>query len=253
MKFLLFFSFFLSSVVPYKTGLFIFFILTLIIKIRSRHCNYVAYFSPDLIILFKTMIQKFTCVPITDYDVTVVSDGTRDQINAKLSQIKDINSARIPKNSHITYLPDFPSLCHHLDDISILKMYNGKVYFMFFNSLEFVQEFIWDVLETYGQSIFNSSLPHQIQLKNAYFYFGLVQELELLNPFITNYTKRIVDDFNTVAMMVSDVLNKMGYMLGGVKAVYIDDIQLVGERSIALKKLMRNYPKVEKFELASLC
>ena len=49
------------------------------------------------------MIQKFTCVPITDYDVIVVSDGTKDQINSKLSQIKDLTNKRIPKihTSHI--------------------------------------------------------------------------------------------------------------------------------------------------------
>ena len=199
------------------------------------------------------MIQKFTCVPITDYDVIVVSDGTKDQINSKLSQIKDLTNKRIPKNSHITYLPNFTSLCQYLADISSLKSYNGKVYFMFFNGLDYIQEFIWDVLQTYGQSIFDSAQPHPVQLKNTYFYFGLTQELELLDPFIMNYTKRSIDDFNTVAMMVSDVLNKMGYMLGGVKAVYIDDLQLVGERSIAMKKLINNYPKVERFELASLC
>ncbi|EER35604.1 conserved hypothetical protein [Candida tropicalis MYA-3404] len=199
------------------------------------------------------MIQKFTCVPITDYDVIVVSDGTKDQINSKLSQIKDLTNKRIPKNSHITYLPNFTSLCQYLADNSSSKSYNGKVYFMFFNGLDYIQEFIWDVLQTYGQSIFDSTQPHPVQLKNTYFYFGLKQESELLDPFIMNYSKRNIDDFNTVAMMVSDVLNKMGYMLGGVKAVYIDDLQLVGERSIAMKKLINNYPKVERFELASLC
>ncbi|RCK59565.1 hypothetical protein Cantr_07387 [Candida viswanathii] len=199
------------------------------------------------------MIQKFTCVPITDYDVIVVSDGTRDQIDAKLSQIKDISNKHIPKNSHVTYLSDFPSLTHHLSSTGSRKSYNGRVYFMFFNGLDYIQEFIWDVLETYGQSIFDSRQPRPVQLKNAYFYFGLVQELELLDPFVLSYKKRSVDDFNTVAVMVSDVLKKMGDMLGGVKAVYIDDVQLVGERSIALKQLIRNYPKVEKFELATLC
>ena len=132
------------------------------------------------------MIQKFTCVPITDYDVIVVSDGTKDQINSKLSKIKDLTNKRIPKNSHITYLPNFTSLCQYLADNSSLKSYNGKVYFMFFNCLDYIQEFIWDVLQTYGQSIFDSTQPHTVQLKNTYFYFGLKQELELLDPFIMN-------------------------------------------------------------------
>lgn len=64
------------------------------------------------------------------------------------------------------------------------------------------------------------------------------------------YTNHSVYDFSTAALVVSDVLNKLGYAVAKVKVVYIEDSELLGERSIVMKKLVINHPKVQKFELS---
>ncbi|EMG46135.1 hypothetical protein G210_3629 [Candida maltosa Xu316] len=60
-----------------------------------------------------------------------------------------------------------------------------------------------------------------------------------------------MDYFNILANIVNDVLKKMNFMVNRIRNVYIDDMELAGERSVPLKRLVNNYPKVEGFQLSS--
>lgn len=189
------------------------------------------------------MISRFSCVPIFDNDVLVVSDETNDQIQSTLYKLTDITDAIITENCHITHLQDFKSLTPYLSfETSILR----NVYFMFFNSLDYIHDIIAEALDYYYE------LNQPVQLENAFFYFGLNQNHypEQLDPFVMGYTNHSVYDFSTAALVVSDVLNKLGYAVAKVKVVYIEDSELLGERSIVMKKLVINHPKVQKFELS---
>lgn len=197
------------------------------------------------------MIQKFICVPIAASDVFVISDGTSDQIESTLTQITDVTDQKIPDDCHIIHLADLQSLSPYLMYASLnSNFYSRRVYFMFFNSLDYIHDIISDALE----SSFKLSDPTPIQLKNAFFYFRFnrFNKFQQLDPFDMHYRKHEINDFTTAAIMVSQVLNKLRYLLAEVKTVCIDDKKLVGERDISLKRLVSNYSNVDKFELTSL-
>ncbi len=166
------------------------------------------------------MIQKFTCVPATDYDVIVVSNGTESQIKSRVTTAK---------TARITYLHDLPSLSSYLSEV---PNFTGKIIFMFFDGVQYIQDFICDAIDLYGKTPFSL-------IQNAYFYFDKLDPVNLDLQ------------FNTVAVIVHDVLKKSNYMLDRIRGVYIDDLLLVGDRSIPMKRLICNFPNVEKFVLQS--
>ncbi|CAX42157.1 conserved hypothetical protein [Candida dubliniensis CD36] len=168
------------------------------------------------------MIQKFTCVPATDYDVIVVSNGTKSQIQSKVA---------VAKPARITYLHDLPSLSSYLSEV---PNFTGKIIFMFFDGVQYIQDFICDAIDLYGKTPFSL-------VQNAYFYFDKLE----------NDPVNLDLQFNTVAVIVNDVLKKSNFMLDRVRGVYIDDLSLVGDRSFSMKRLICNFPNVEKFVLQS--
>ena len=197
------------------------------------------------------MMQKFICVPKAESDVFVISDGTNDQIESTLSQITDISDQKIPDDCHIIRLADLQSLSPYLIYASLnSRFYSRRVYFMFLNSLNYIHEIISDSLV----SSFKLSSRSPIQLKNAFFCFRFnrFNKFQQLDPFDMHYRKHKINEFNTAAMIISQVLNKLRYLLAEVKTVYIDDQELAGERDISLKRLVSNYSNADKFELTSL-
>ncbi|EGW35410.1 uncharacterized protein SPAPADRAFT_58628 [Spathaspora passalidarum NRRL Y-27907] len=206
------------------------------------------------------MIQKFTCVPRSDYDVVIVSNGTVAQISAKVSQINgQLSQNEIPTNSHITYLDSFKSLIAHLHTHTADQRFKGKVIFMFFNGLEFIQEVIGDLIDHYSRFMLMSysSKNQKIEkLDNVYFYFdSSISEAptEPSDPYdMFMYNNHSYEyHFNTVAIIANDIIKKMNFMIGRIRGVYIDDVNLHGERMIPLQHIHRNFPKVERIDLSS--
>ncbi|RLV96365.1 hypothetical protein JA1_000330 [Spathaspora sp. JA1] len=207
------------------------------------------------------MIQKFTCVPKSDYDVVIISNGTEAQISAKVSQINNhLSNNEIPVNSRVTYLSNFKSLIAHLHTHTADQRFKGKVVFMFFNGLEFVQDIIGDVIDHYSRFMHMSYQKKKLieeKLENVYFYFDSSISEESVKPAdpydILLYKQFQSYDyhFNTLATIANDIIKKMDFMLGRIRGVYIDDLNLQGDRTVPIQQIHRNYPKVERIDLSS--
>ncbi|KAK6454922.1 uncharacterized protein RJT20DRAFT_53385 [Scheffersomyces xylosifermentans] len=221
------------------------------------------------------MIQKFTCVPKSDYEVIIVSNGTINQIESKLIEINEHTNNEIPMNSHITYLDNFKQLVKHLDKNVPGKVFNGKVLFMFFNGLTFIQDFLSDLIDHYNKCTLFNAIPyfkynqyenHKKAIKenpfferieNVYFYFdssvaisyGSNSPYDFLLP--SYGEKPDTNQFNTIMTIANDILKKMSFMVGRIRGLYIDDFQLNGDKVYPLHCLMRNFPNVERVELSS--
>lgn len=200
------------------------------------------------------MIQRYTCVPTSEYDVLVVTNGTVSQVELKLITINEKTNNEIPLNSNFTYLEDFPELLRTLKDKfgkvakaqesgSSDDRFRGKVVFMFFNGVEYIQSLLSDLID------YSASAKHWLLVANAYFYFD---SLILFTPKTT--PSDMVNDlflFNTIVSIANDVLKKSSFMTERIRGLFIDDIQLAGEKVYPLHLLMRNFPHVERIELTS--
>ncbi|KAK6200128.1 uncharacterized protein RJT21DRAFT_114559 [Scheffersomyces amazonensis] len=222
------------------------------------------------------MIQKFTCVPRTDYEVIIVSNGTIDQVESKLIEINEHTNNEIPLNSNITYLDNFSQLIQHLNRNVPGNIFNGKVLFMFFNGLYYIQDFLSDLIDHYNtKTILNSEYlafnkyqnkkkiinkdPEFERIENVYFYFDSSVSIDTTttsSPYAflvqSNYTPASdKNPFNTVVTIANDILKKMSFMIGRIRGLYIDDFQLSNDKVVPLHSLMRNFPSVERIELSS--
>jgi len=215
------------------------------------------------------MIQKFVCVPKSDYDVIIVSNGTINQIESKLIELNEHTNNEIPLNSKMTFIDNFPQLIDHFKNLGI-KDFHGKVIFMFFNGLNYIQNFLSDIIDYYNNltvldypyliynklnnpgKVLNDS-PSIEMVQNVYFYFD--SSISINNSPANPYGFLISNDdcnqFNTVISITNDILKKMNFMIGRIRGVYIDDLQLHGEKVYSLHSLMKNFPKVEKIDLSS--
>lgn len=178
------------------------------------------------------MIQKFTCVPKSDYDVIVVSNGTINQIESKLIEINQHSNNTIPLNSKITYLDNFNSLVHHLYEKNI-KSFPGKIVFMFFNGLEYIQDLIGDLIDHYSKCFLLANFSDSEsmkQLENVYLYFDT--SILMANTSTSSYVYSNQEDYDiqldTIATFANDVVKKMHFIIGKIRGVYIDDIKLDG-------------------------
>jgi hypothetical protein len=221
------------------------------------------------------MIQKFICVPRSDYDVLIVTNGTIDQIESLVKKINIISNQEISPNSEITYLDDFKLLVKYVDQYQAGKSacaeagFSGKVLFMFFNGLEYIQHFLLDIIDYYNRSLYTFGSYNYSQfesnhksakessfakLENAYFYFdSSITNIDFdfgLEQFMISDPMPDIT-FNTMMTIANDVLKKMKFMISRVRGVYIDDVNLVGGKSVALGCMLRNFPGVERVQLAS--
>ncbi|ODV69159.1 hypothetical protein HYPBUDRAFT_104733 [Hyphopichia burtonii NRRL Y-1933] len=197
------------------------------------------------------MIQRYTCVPTSEYDVAIVTNGTIEQIESKLIEINEKTNNEIPLHSNFTYLDNFKELLDFLkqhttkNNIDEIK-FKGKVVFMFFNGVEFIQDILSDLID-YSIQVANNS-NHQ-NLSNAYFYF------DSTISFTSNTTPTdLLNDanlFNTMVTIANDILKKINFMVDRIRGIFIDDIQLAGEKVYPLHCIMRNFPNVERIELTS--
>lgn len=220
------------------------------------------------------MIQKFTCVPKTDYDVLIVTNGTVSQVESKLDEINRRTNDEIPSTACITYLDNFSQLLSYLDKHN--KVFQGKVLFMFFNGLEYIQDFISDLIDHFNRcSIFcnpyiqnDAGIKHHKgmhaieRLENAYFYFDSsvsdIKEVDYDYDFHFSYpynlsesSENLKSQFNSVITIINDVLKKISFMTDRIRGVYIDDVDLPGEKVYPLRCLIRNFPQVESINLTS--
>lgn len=209
------------------------------------------------------MIQKYTCVPICDYDVLVITNGTMSQVEDRLGKINSQTNDEIPLNSSITYLHTIKDLIEYLsffkDKANNGKLeYGGKVVFMFFHGMEYIQDVLCDLIDHEHKCSITRDIPlayHMLSmvdkehsynynsrpveiLENAYFYFDSSIMSEDL-------------DFTMVVTIANDILKKTNFMVGRIRGVYIDDKNLEGERAYAVSNLLRNYPNIETLELTS--
>ncbi|KAG2735015.1 hypothetical protein G9P44_001229 [Scheffersomyces stipitis] len=220
------------------------------------------------------MIQKFTCVPRSDYNVIIVSNGTVNQIESKLIEINEHSNNEIPVNAQITYLDNFRHLVKHLNRLPG-KTFNGKVLFMFFNGMSYIQDILSDLIDHYNKCTLFNSLPYFKyeqystqkkvlkenpffeRIENVYYYFdsSVAVNNTPSSPydflFHNSSDPADTNQFNTIMTIANDILKKMSFMTGRIRGLYIDDYELNGEKVYPLQRLMRNFPSVERIELSS--
>ncbi|SGZ57448.1 CIC11C00000005212 [Sungouiella intermedia] len=206
----------------------------------------------------EAMIQKYTCVPVDEYDVLIVTNGAVHQVEQALHQLNERTDNDIPLNATIVYLDSFEDLVTHLritnmETISPTTNFKGKTVFMFFNGLEYIQNFICEVIDYYGSLVMGFTPDfHKARLSilnNSYYYFDSSVATDLgMEP-----TSMLSDSvqFNYIVTIVNDILKKMSFMLHRIRGVYLDDIQFNGERLYPLQALLRNFPNLERVDLAS--
>lgn len=205
------------------------------------------------------MIQKYTCVPVAEYDVLIITNGTVAQVEDALEVLNE-QTNEVPFTSNVVYLDSFKDLIQHLDMNEKMDLltrsicFKGKVVFMFFNGLEYIQTFLCEIIDHYNALMQNlasntASFKYQ-QLYNVYFYFGAsVAQDSGLDAHLSIFQDS--HQFNTIVSIANDILKKIDFMVYRIRGVYLDDGQLSGERVYPLHSLLRNFPNVERVELTS--
>lgn len=212
------------------------------------------------------MIQRYTCFPTSEKDVLVVTNGTVSQIESKLIEINEKTENEIPFHSNFTYLKDFNELMinlrdHHNRNVNLVsstnqdksydeRNFNGKVVFMFFNGVEFIQNIISDLIDHSRLVSYNGkSIKSYETLKNAYFYFD--STISITQDATPSAMVNDANLFNTIVTIANDILKKIYFMVERVRVIFIDDMQLSGEKVHPLHCLIRNFPIIERIELNS--
>lgn len=191
------------------------------------------------------MIQRYTCVPTFEYDVLIVTNGTPAQVEASLDDINAQTNNELPLTANVTYLDTFPQLVEYLNKHNGGVNFSGKVLFMFFNGLAYIQDVLLDLIDHYHQVEFGRKASGE-RLSNAYFYFdSSILMLSRFSPIEDSH------EFNTIVTIANDILKKISFMVGRIRGVFIDDLPLAGEKVYPLHCLMRNFPHVERIELSS--
>mmetsp|Transcript_1181 Transcript_1181/g.1305 ORF Transcript_1181/g.1305 Transcript_1181/m.1305 type:complete len:221 (+) Transcript_1181:178-840(+) len=209
------------------------------------------------------MMQKYTCVPICDYEVLIVTNGTVSQVEGKLSKLNEQNNDEIPLNSSITYLKTFKELIEYLSfykdsDNNNKVTYAGKIVFMFFNGLEFVQDILCDAIDHSHKCSATRDIPLDYHMRSmidrVHDYSDKSQSVEVLQNAYFYFDSTVMSDdsdFNMIVSIVKDILKKTNFMVGRIRGVYIDDEYLKGEKAFAVNNLLRNYPNIETLNLSS--
>lgn len=217
------------------------------------------------------MIQRFTCVPTYEYDVLILTNGSVEQVEAKLKTIDNQLDHALPEHYRLTYLNSFEDLVVYLDNFKQDKdkevEFNGKIFFMFFNGLGFIQDILSDAIDYYQKCLLKKSNYHfELMYKLEYLNFDLnrydsYQPYNKLNNCYFYFDSTIFDEnevqfsdsFNYLVTIVNDVLKKVNFMIGNIKGIVIDDAELHGEKIFPIHCLLRNYPRIERIELSSDC
>lgn len=206
------------------------------------------------------MIQKYTCVPVAEYDVLIVTNGSVCQVERALIQLNELADNEVPLTSNIIYLDSFKDMIQHLNMNEKVELvtrsicFEGKVVFMFFNGVEYIQNFLCEIIDHYNIMMNNLTSDQNCfkyeKLCNLYFYFdaSIATDMEKATP------ASLFEDshqFNTIVTIANDILKKINFMVYRIRGVFLDDIQLSGERVYPLHSLLRNFPNVERVELSS--
>lgn len=204
------------------------------------------------------MIQKYTCVPVAEYDVLIVTNGAVWQVEQALTNINEFTDNEVPFNSNIVYLNSFNDLVSHLamyDQAELASRtvnFKGKTVFMFFNGLDYILNFLCEVIDHYNTV--TTSITCDIRkarydvLYNSYYYFDSSIAVSMDGDFLTTIDTFL---FNYIVTVANDILKKMNFMLYRIRGVFLDDILLRGERVYPLQGLLRNFPNLERVELLS--
>lgn len=211
------------------------------------------------------MIQRFTCIPAEQYEALVVTNGSVQQVESCICKIND--QCRDFDKCKIVYFDNLNDLlCHLL--LNDLTTYHGKVLFMFFNGLEYVQETLSDLIDNYNDRFQLTSIPFNYSLTliakagkdargaamksaanscmehldNAYFYFdnSVIEQDESSNAL-----------FLSIVCIAQDIIKKSTHLIGRIRGLFLDDKNLAGERVYPLHSLLRNFPAIERVELTS--
>lgn len=203
------------------------------------------------------MIQKYTCIPLYEYDVLIVTNGTVSQVERALVHLNEKTNNEVPANSNIIYLDTFNDMITHLnlnedvDPNSQTRNYRGKSIFMFFNGVAYVQNFLCEIIDHYSRLLHNATHNYNkfsfVKLHNSYFYFDstIVSSLE------GSVLETCLDDsyqLNSLVCIANDILKKISFMLYRIRGVFLDDFNLHGECTFSVLGLLRNFPKIERVE-----
>lgn len=201
------------------------------------------------------MIQKYTCVPVDVYDVLIVTNGAVNQVERALTKLNQKFLNEILLHANTIYLDLFKDMVLHLsmneqlELVSNILDFKGKTVFMFFNGLEYIQNFLCEVIDYYGSLVSGGKVKYNV-LHNSYYYFdsSVAHGLGSQNAdLMTNDAFQ----FNYVCTIVNDTLKKMSFMLYRIRGVCLDDDCFAGERVFSLRGLLRNFSNLERVELTS--
>lgn len=103
------------------------------------------------------MIQRFTCVPAQEYEALVVTNGTVDQVEQSLDKIS--GQCQDFSKCTLIYFDTLNDLLVHLLQ-NESPAYHGKVLFMFFDGLNFVQKTLGDLIDHYNDRWHPRCVPY---------------------------------------------------------------------------------------------
>lgn len=205
-----------------------------------------------------SIMKRFTCVPKTDEEVVIVTNGDHEQVERTLVLLNERTSNLIPMHTSIRYLRSLNDLVSYLDRQPTtgepVNYYDGATVFMFFDGVEFIQRFLCQAIDyenlllvSMARDMDNFSFT---KIRNSYFYFDSSISIDYNRVSPATFLSDSYQ-FNALMAVANDIMKKSSFMLCRVRGILIDDIRADGERVYALSRFVKNLPYVDRVELAS--
>lgn len=190
----------------------------------------------------------------TDRSILLVTNGSEERIATAFKNIYHQTEEELSKIVNVTRIDTFRELMEQLmtsgHESHKPTPFEREVLFMFFDDIEFVEEFVCDIMEFCLFHVGKMSTEASNPMCNAHLYF----DATLARQVCDDYTRHGSDNSNQFSSIVSlahNLIQKLAFMLHRIRVVYFDDENLRGSRSIPLHGLLRNFPNIEHVELWS--
>lgn len=189
----------------------------------------------------------------TDCSILLVTNGSKERITTALKIISQTEGVAL-KVADFTRIYTFGELMERLmtsgHEMHKPTAFEKEVLFMFFDDIEYLEEFVCDIMEFCLLNIGKLSTKASNPMCNAHLYFDATLAKQVCDDY-TNHGSDNSNQFSSIVSLAHDFIGKIAFMFHRIRTIYFNDKNLRGNRSIPLHGLLRNFPIIERVELWS--